>query len=269
MQNLKNFIIKHQSKFILILALAVLLLLGLFLDFEKLNFNTEANPSQSYNKSSISYQSEADSTDDSKKTVKKPNTTITEKQSSNYVESKSVSSRKVFENKSGSSQNIAESKIQIPSADKTTTSQKSLETVESEKEKPQKTLYSCTISISCSTILNNIENCKANKVDIVPQDGWILKPLKVDFTEGETVFDVLQRTCRENNIQMESNFNPIYSSAYIEGIANIYEFDVGQLSGWQYSVDGDFPNFGCSLYKLKDGQNIKWLYTCNMNDLKD
>lgn len=44
-------------------------------------------------------------------------------------------------------------------------------------------------------------------------------------------FDVLQRVCKANKIHMESSFTPVYNSAYIEGIHNLYEFDVGKLSG--------------------------------------
>ena len=37
--------------------------------------------------------------------------------------------------------------------------------------------------------------------------------------------------CKANKIHMESSFTPVYNSAYIEGIHNLYEFDVGKLSG--------------------------------------
>ena len=50
-------------------------------------------------------------------------------------------------------------------------------------------------------------------------------------TDGESVYDVLQRVCKANKIHMESSFTPVYNSAYIEGIHNLYEFDVGKLSG--------------------------------------
>lgn len=125
-------------------------------------------------------------------------------------------------------------------------------------------VYHCTISISCATILNNMDLCNPDKKDIVPQDGWILKPATVSFNEGESVFDVLQRVCRENNIHMEFSWTPMYNSAYIEGINNIYEFDVGELSGWMYKVDDWFPNYGCSRYLLQDGQVVDWVYTCDL-----
>ena len=94
----------------------------------------------------------------------------------------------------------------------------------------------CTISISCATILDNMDACDPDKREQVPQDGVILAPVEVGFQTGENVFDVLQRVCRENRIQMESKWTPLYGSAYIQGIHNLYEFDVGSGSGWMYSV---------------------------------
>lgn len=126
------------------------------------------------------------------------------------------------------------------------------------------TAYSCTISISCATILNNLDLCDPEKVELVPEDGWILKPITVTFYEGESVFNVLQRTCKQQKIHMEFEDTPMYNSAYIEGIHNLYEFDVGELSGWMYRVNGWFPNYGCSRYQLQDGDTVEWVYTCDL-----
>lgn len=126
------------------------------------------------------------------------------------------------------------------------------------------TAYTCTLSISCSTILDNMDLCDPDKVDLVPEDGWILRPLVVTFYEGESVFNVLQRVCKQQKIHMEFENTPIYNSAYIEGIHNLYEFDVGELSGWMYQVNGWFPNYGCSRYQLCDGDVIEWVYTCDL-----
>ena len=128
------------------------------------------------------------------------------------------------------------------------------------------TAYTCTLSISCSTILNNMDLCDPAKVDLVPADGWILQPITVTFYEGESVFNVLQRVCKQQKIHMEFENTPIYNSAYIEGIHNLYEFDVGELSGWMYKVNGWFPNYGCSRYALKNGDVINWVYTCDLGN---
>lgn len=122
----------------------------------------------------------------------------------------------------------------------------------------------CTISINCSTVLDNMDMLLEDKVSIVPSDGVILAEQTVPFTEGESVFDVLLRATKDNKIHMEFTNTPIYNSAYLEGIGNLYEFDCGELSGWQYRVNGVFPSYGCSKYILKPGDKIEWVYTCDL-----
>ena len=122
----------------------------------------------------------------------------------------------------------------------------------------------CTFSISCATLLDNMDRLPAEKRELVPSDGWILPVQTVTFTEGDSVFDVLQAVTRENKIHMEYEDTPLYKSAYIEGIANLYEFDAGNESGWMYNVNGWFPNYGCSRYELKDGDTVEWVYTCDL-----
>lgn len=122
----------------------------------------------------------------------------------------------------------------------------------------------CTFSISCATVLDNMDIIDKSKKDIIPDDGWILKPVTVTFNEGESVFDVLKQVCKDNKVQLEFSFTPIYNSAYIEGINNLYEFDCGSLSGWMYEVNGWFPNYGCSRYEVKNGDVIEWQYTCDL-----
>lgn len=132
------------------------------------------------------------------------------------------------------------------------------------KEIDKKKSYTCTLSIECSTILNNLSDLVSDKLELVPSDGVILAPTVVTFYEGETVFDVLQRVCKEKGIHMESSWTPVYNSAYIEGIDNLYEFDCGELSGWTYRVNGWYPNYGCSRYQLADGERVEWRYTCDL-----
>lgn len=122
----------------------------------------------------------------------------------------------------------------------------------------------CTLSIRCDTILKNMTRLKSEKSEIVPKNGVILAECQTEFYEGESVFNLLVRETKKNKIHMEFVNTPIYNSAYIEGIANIYEFDCGELSGWMYSVNGQFPNYGCSQYILNDGDVVEWVYTCDL-----
>ena len=124
--------------------------------------------------------------------------------------------------------------------------------------------YTCIFSIECTAILNNLEDLNPEKLELIPSDGIILEQVEVEFFDGESVFDVLQRVCQENGIHLESEWTPIYNSAYIKGINNLYEKDCGKLSGWQYRVDGWYPNYGCSRYKLTDGAKVEFRFSCDL-----
>lgn len=122
-----------------------------------------------------------------------------------------------------------------------------------------------TISISCKTLSSDMSKLETESIrDYIPEDGWILKDVVYQGTTDNTVFDVLNTVCRNNNVHMEFSFTPVYESNYIEGINYLYEFDGGPLSGWMYKVNGWFPNYGCSSYYLRDGDVIEWVYTCDL-----
>ena len=125
-------------------------------------------------------------------------------------------------------------------------------------------MFNFSLTIDPVTVLEHMDALNPGKADIVPADGVLLPETTVAFSEGDTVFDVLQQVCRAQGIHMESTWTPAYNSAYIEGIGNLYEFDCGELSGWMYKVNGWFPNYGCSRYQLKEGDTIVWVYTCDL-----
>ena len=116
----------------------------------------------------------------------------------------------------------------------------------------------CTISVNCAEAVGKCES----KADVIPEDGVILSPADVEFNSGDTVFDVLKREMINNKIHLEFSITPIYNSAYIEGIGNLYEFDCGAESGWVYKVNGNAPNYSSSMYKVNPGDVIEWIYTC-------
>ena len=122
----------------------------------------------------------------------------------------------------------------------------------------------CTISINCANALTHSAELPEALVERLPKDGVVLDTVTVSVNDGDTVFTVLQRVTKDENIHMEYVDTPLYNSAYIEGIANLYEFDCGEHSGWMYSVNGEFPNYGCSSCIVNDGDVIRWVYTCDL-----
>lgn len=58
------------------------------------------------------------------------------------------------------------------------------------------------------------------------------------------------------------------SSGYVSSIGGLAEFACGPGSGWLYFVNGSSPGYGCGSYILSGGENITWIYTCDLgNDL--
>ena len=144
------------------------------------------------------------------------------------------------------------------------TPQAPLKTMEPTVTPAEKNTLSCTLTIRCDTVLNNMEKVVPEKVHLLPENGIILPQVDLEFTEGDTVFDVLEKELKNRKIHFEFSKVSMYDSVYIEGIGNLYEFDCGNLSGWLYRVNGKTPSVGCSQYKLQNTDKIEFLYTCNM-----
>ena len=122
-----------------------------------------------------------------------------------------------------------------------------------------------TLEIRCDTLSSDMSKLENPAIeDYIPADGTILERSTYKGTTDNTVFDALNTLCRNNDIQLEFSYTPIYESYYIEGINYLYEFDGGNLSGWMYKVNGWFHNYGCSSYYLSDGDVIEWVYTCDL-----
>ena len=136
--------------------------------------------------------------------------------------------------------------------------------VEQKHNQGVSTAPTCTLSVQCTTILENLDKFDKSKRQILPLDGVIFPATMVTFTQGESVFNLLQREMKRAGIHFEFTSVPVYNSNYIEGIGNIYELDCGELSGWVYKVNGQVPIYGCSRYQLQDGDVVEFVYTCNM-----
>lgn len=132
------------------------------------------------------------------------------------------------------------------------------------QEEPSVQAHVCTIEIRCDTVKDTSKIENEAVIPYVPQSGVILEKTEVEFTQGESVFDILLRATRDRDIHMEFRDDGAYSGKYIEGINYLYEMDAGPLSGWMYKVNGQFPNYGCAAYKVNDGDAIVWMYTCDL-----
>ncbi len=161
----------------------------------------------------------------------------------------------------------AKIKTEVSESTKIPTAPFAEETKAPEPQESPEPALSCTLSVRCDTILNNLNRLKPEKRGLVTNDGIILSARTVTFSDGESVFDLLTRELKNNKIHIEFN-KTANGSAYIEGINNIYEFDCGDLSGWQYKVNEKVPGVSCSDYYLNQGDIVEWVYTCDFgNDI--
>lgn len=111
-----------------------------------------------------------------------------------------------------------------------------------------------SMEIRCDTV--------AGAEDYLPQDGVILARTSVSAYEGDSAFDVLCETARVYDIPLEYEGTAAGNEfAYIEGIAYLYEYDHGELSGWIFLVNGETLNVGCGAYLVADGDEIVWHYS--------
>ncbi len=116
-----------------------------------------------------------------------------------------------------------------------------------------------TLTIECIKILDHKELWKEGIEEIIPDQG-IFYSGRCAFTEGETAYDLIKRICKAKNIALDSQYTPAYGTYYIRGIGNLYEFDCGSESGWQYSVNTKMPDTACSSYQLHNGDSIVFYY---------
>lgn len=99
-----------------------------------------------------------------------------------------------------------------------------------------------------------------------PADGCIMPATEFAVSEGETALGLLYDAVKTYALQIEVDgvSGTVVETAYVRGIASLYEFDFGDLSGWTYTVNGERPPVGCGAYTLHDGDVVIWEYTVNL-----
>lgn len=118
------------------------------------------------------------------------------------------------------------------------------------------------MSISCETVLENMDKLDSSLKSQLPPDGIILPKTQYELTEGQTIFDVLKQVAEIENIKLEyKNYGQF---VYIRGINGLKEKSCGAMSGWLYKVNGEIMSQSCSDYVLKSGDYVEWVYSCDM-----
>lgn len=139
-----------------------------------------------------------------------------------------------------------------------TTQKKTTQTTAKTTKKPESTVSTCTLTIECTAVLDNMSSLKAGHEKYVPDDGYILSNKKMTVSKGDTVYDVLKEACSENGIRLTASNSTF--GIYVSGINNIDEKDCGKNSGWTYWVNGNMPMVTCGKYTVNNGDEIKFSY---------
>ena len=102
-----------------------------------------------------------------------------------------------------------------------------------------------------------VGNPNLNPGVTVPSDGVMVSGLSLELTPGQTAFDALSQT----GLALDYTGSPSRKNVYLRGIGGLYEKDCGPSSGWVFSVNGAYPNTGCSNVALNDGDVVSFQFT--------
>ena len=116
------------------------------------------------------------------------------------------------------------------------------------------------MAIRCDVILS------LPGAEAYPADGVILPETTFLLDENDTALDILYDAVKTYGLQIEVDgvSGDVIDNAYVRGIASLYEFDFGELSGWTYTVNGTRPSVGAGAFPLHDGDTVIWAYTVTL-----
>jgi len=229
------------------LALAVILIISIFAGCSAQKAETDSIKDDTTITQTVSAETE--------QTSQKGNESeTTDKQVENTTD-------KTTESNSASSASKEKEKEQTTSKSSSaakTTQKKTTQTTPKTTKKPESTVSTCTLTIECTAVLDNMSSLKAGHEKYVPDDGYILSNKKMTVSKGDTVYDVLKEACSENGIRLTASNSTF--GIYVSGINNIDEKDCGKNSGWTYWVNGNMPMVTCGKYTVNNGDEIKFSY---------
>lgn len=103
-------------------------------------------------------------------------------------------------------------------------------------------------------------NCSAavGEVDGVPGSGYFLSGAGVRVSAGANVYEALLKCCQAHGIAVVAS-NTMYGM-YVSSIGGLAEKEVGRMSGWTYTVNGNYPPKACDKYTLSDGDSVNFIY---------
>lgn len=125
---------------------------------------------------------------------------------------------------------------------------------------------SCTIEISCRSLLEPGTKLKKGIRELIPENGVIISKQEVKTTDETSVLKATAKLCKEKKIPFIYKGFANGETGYVEGIYEIFEKDAGKTSGWMYRYNGRILNRSAGGKKVEQGADIKWYYVRSYND---
>lgn len=120
-----------------------------------------------------------------------------------------------------------------------------------------------SFSVTCHAAAENLSTIdeSVNPLSVIPEDGVVIAQRRLGLPEGATAFEALLEAARQEQIRVD--YTGTVYGAYVSGIGYIYEFGFGDMSGWLYRVNGEFPEVSAGAYALSEGDTVEFIYTCD------
>lgn len=168
--------------------------------------------------------------------------------------------------------------ITATAGDKSTTCIVTVTKASSSKPKPEFGLTEdeivgyVTISFEDNGIRKSAELSKIESEYRSPL-GTMIRATRVPFKKNDTIASVTLRLLDEKGFSASYEGDE-YGSFYLEAIGNFTakghhyssfgEFDAGRDSGWMITWNGWFIDQGASEFEVKNGDVVRWQYTCQL-----
>ena len=121
----------------------------------------------------------------------------------------------------------------------------------------------CYVTVDCHTAVTNA-TLAGEKKEILPADGMVLDHFSVPVKEGMNAMEAFEAAMKENKLQYELQVSSFTGTSYVEGACNLYSCDCGDLSGWLFCFDGEFPSVGMADTPVGKDSQILLIYSCDM-----
>ena len=118
-------------------------------------------------------------------------------------------------------------------------------------------IVSSTNLFSIFTPQEKSENLIYDVSIIITSPEWNIKYTNVT-TSNYTVADLLFECADVYNFSVKKSYFPGYNSYYIDEINGIVNGNDNRY--WQYYVNNELADMGCSTYLLQDGDIVEWCF---------